>query len=226
MTIECSTRNGWGIIFLSRYSSKKVMNGGQPVSKCLPLPFSASGRKKFGLYCTLSRLRDYIGRPFPSNKVSPSPLNYFTSECDILYINPTQDPRESALAIMQFNALLLLAALIGANIAAPVTQNVEGKAVINSRFATYEADKRDANTEKAVINSRFATYENEARDATDEKEAVINSRFATYEAEKRDAEKKEAAINSRFATYETEEKRDDASKKAVINSRFANYEAQ
>lgn len=110
---------------------------------------------------------------------------------------------------MQFK-LLVLAASIGLAIAAPVVElearKGEGIAVINSRFAKYEAEKRDADPKNAVINSRFAKYEAEKRDPeADGKNAVINSRFAKYEAEKRDAEAEKAAvINSRFAKYEAE----------------------
>lgn len=109
---------------------------------------------------------------------------------------------------MQLNALLLMASLLSATLAAPVTQ--------------------PHTDERAVVNSRFITYENEARDAapaaaTDENYAVVNSRFITYEADKRDAAPEKAVVNSRFITYENE-KRNDVPKAAVVNSRFLTYE--
>ena len=85
---------------------------------------------------------------------------------------------------MQFNTLLLIASFVGVMFAVPIKQDAEGK---------------------AVVNSRFITYENEARDAADEKKAVINSRFLTYETkEKRDDASKEAMVNARFATSEAQ----------------------
>ena len=86
---------------------------------------------------------------------------------------------------MQFKAVLFVASLISATVAVPTTQDADVKAVVNTRFATYEAEKRDDNGKKAVVNSRFATYEPQKRGA-DANEAVVNSRFATYENEARD----------------------------------------
>ena len=79
---------------------------------------------------------------------------------------------------MQFNTLLLIASLVGATMTAPVTENAKGKAVINSRFLTYENEARDvANEKNAVINSRFLTYENDKRDDASE-EAVSEPRLS------------------------------------------------
>ncbi len=59
---------------------------------------------------------------------------------------------------------LLIASLVGATVAAPIT-SPEGKAVINTRFATYGNEARNAApgpvAENTVINTRFATYDAE-----------------------------------------------------------------
>jgi hypothetical protein len=83
--------------------------------------------------------------------------------------------------------LLLLVASMGSALAIPVEiVDAEKNAVINTRFGTYDAEKRDLNTkpENAVLNSRFGTYEAEKRDVNAESNnAVINSRFGKYQAE-------------------------------------------
>ncbi|KAL8900040.1 MAG: hypothetical protein Q9207_005888 [Kuettlingeria erythrocarpa] len=93
---------------------------------------------------------------------------------------------------MQYNALLLLASLVGSTLTAPTPHNAENLAVINTRFLKYENKPRDAaaaEEKNALINSRFITYENKPRDASaaGEKNALINSRFLTYENKPRDA---------------------------------------
>ena len=103
---------------------------------------------------------------------------------------------------MYLKSLLLTASVLGASIAAPVPHEKPELTTAESRSVKREVTPRHSPEENtAVINSRFATYENEKRDDASKK-AVINSRFATYENEKRDDDPKESVINSRFATYE------------------------
>ena len=105
---------------------------------------------------------------------------------------------------MLFHTLLLTFTLAGATAAAPVTKDVGGKAVINTRFLKYENKPRDAiDNKNAVINTRFLTYELGERDAADEQDAVINTRFLTYELGERDGASEEAAIKPRVMSSET-----------------------
>jgi hypothetical protein len=112
--------------------------------------------------------------------------------------------RNKVQSIVMLLKTFFLTVSIGAALAAPTVQlgarKNDDSAVINSRFAKYEAEKRDAEA-GTVINSRFAKYETEKRDIVSGK--VINSRFAKYEAEKRGAEAGKV-INSRFAKYGAE----------------------
>jgi hypothetical protein len=125
-----------------------------------------------------------------------------TSSTIVFTPQSTISPRIVVMLLKTF----FLVASIGAALAAPTIQlgarKNENLALLNTRFAKYEAEKRDATEAGKVINSRFAKYEAEKRD--DEPAKVINSRFAKYEAEKRDTEAGKV-INSRFAKYQAEE---------------------
>ncbi|KAL9108366.1 MAG: hypothetical protein Q9227_006826 [Pyrenula ochraceoflavens] len=102
---------------------------------------------------------------------------------------------------MLLSTLFHLTSAVLVTLAAPFDPQTNAKAAINSRFATYQNEKRSDNAPvKAEINSRFATYELEKKD--NPQLAEINSRFATYELEKRGEEDARAEINSRFATYQ------------------------
>ncbi|KAL8793248.1 MAG: hypothetical protein Q9195_004184 [Heterodermia aff. obscurata] len=110
---------------------------------------------------------------------------------------------------MLFHTVLLTFTLAGITAAAPVTKDVEGKAVINTRFLKYENKPRDAIDDKnAVINTRFLTYELGERDVVDEKNAVINTRFLSYELGERDAGSEAAPIKPRVMSSETERTND------------------
>ncbi|KAL9026020.1 MAG: hypothetical protein Q9196_005253 [Gyalolechia fulgens] len=88
---------------------------------------------------------------------------------------------------MQFKGLLLIACLVSATVTAPTDQRARRIAVVKSHTAMNNNEARDGIAEKnaAIINTRFLTYEPEKRD-TDTKKAVINTRFVTYEAEEKD----------------------------------------